>query len=317
MYRPLGASSLRVGPMAFGGNVFGWTADEQQSFLLLDAFVASGLNLIDTADSYSRWVPGHTGGESEAVIGRWLAARGPAMRRRVIIATKVGVEMGPGEQGLSREYILRAVDRSLARLQTDYIDLYQAHRDDSTTPLEETLGAFAALVRAGKVRHIGASNFTAERMAAALRSSDANGLPRYVSLQPRYNLYERALFEGELGPLCTREQLGVLPYFALASGFLTGKYRSAADAAKSPRGTRATEMLNPRGLRILAALDTVASEASATPAQVALAWLLTRGATAPIASATSVSQLQELIGATTLLLNQTQLVALDLASAAD
>ena len=317
MYRPLGASSLRVGPLAFGGNVFGWTADEQQSFLLLDAFVASGLNLIDTADSYSRWVPGHTGGESEAVIGRWLAARGPAMRRRVIIATKVGVEMGPGEQGLSREYILRAVDRSLARLQTDYIDLYQAHRDDPTTPLEETLGAFAALVRAGKVRHIGASNFTAERMAAALRSSDANGLPRYVSLQPRYNLYERALFEGELGPLCTREQLGVLPYFALASGFLTGKYRSAADAAKSPRGTRATEMLNPRGLRILAALDTVASEASATPAQVALAWLLTRGATAPIASATSVSQLQELIGATTLLLNQTQLVALDLASAAD
>ena len=317
MYRPLGASSLRVGPLAFGGNVFGWTADEQQSFLLLDAFVDSGLNLIDTADSYSRWVPGHTGGESEAVIGRWLAARGPAMRRRVIIATKVGVEMGPGEQGLSREYILRAVDRSLARLQTDYIDLYQAHRDDPTTPLEETLGAFAALVRAGKVRHIGASNFTAERMAAALRSSDANGLPRYVSLQPRYNLYERALFEGELGPLCTREQLGVLPYFALASGFLTGKYRSAADAAKSPRGTRATEMLNPRGLRILAALDTVASEASATPAQVALAWLLTRGATAPIASATSVSQLQELIGATTLLLNQTQLVALDLASAAD
>ena len=317
MYRPLGASSLQVGPLAFGGNVFGWTADEQQSFLLLDAFVDSGLNLIDTADSYSRWVPGHAGGESEAVIGRWLAARGPAMRHRVIIATKVGVEMAPGEQGLSREYILRAVDRSLARLQTDYIDLYQAHRDDPTTPLEETLGAFAALVRAGKVRHIGASNFTAERMAAALRSSDANGLPRYVSLQPQYNLYERALFEGELGPLCTREQLGVLPYFALASGFLTGKYRSAADAAKSPRGTRATEMLNPRGLRILAALDTVASEAGATPAQVALAWLLARGATAPIASATSVSQLQELIGATTLQLNQTQLVALDLASAAD
>ena len=219
--RRLGRSSLQVAPLAFGGNVFGWTADRARSFELLDAFVAAGFNLVDTSDAYSRWVPGHVGGESETIIGEWLAARGPAMRARVVIATKVGLEMGPGEQGLSRAYILRAVDRSLQRLRTDYIDLYQAHRDDASTPLEETLRTFDELIRAGKVRAIGASNYSAARLEEALRVSAAAGIARYESLQPNYNLYDRAGFEAELAPLCHREQLGVIPYFALASGFLS------------------------------------------------------------------------------------------------
>ncbi len=315
--RRLGRSSLEVGALAFGGNVFGWTADAARSFELLDAFVEAGLNLVDTADAYSRWVPGHSGGESETLIGQWLAARGPSMRARVVIATKVGVEMGPGEQGLSRSWILRAVDRSLQRLQTDYIDLYQAHLDDPATPLEETMRAFDDLVRSGKVRAIGASNYPAPRLAEALRLSAAEGLVRFESLQPPYNLVDRSTFETGLAELCEREQVGVLPYYALASGFLTGKYRSAADAGKSPRGARAGSMLDARGIRILAALDAVAAASGATPAQVALAWLLARGVTAPIASATSVPQLHELLGGLRLQLDRAAIDTLDGASAWD
>ena len=311
----LGRSALEVAPIAFGGNVFGWTADEATSFRLLDQFVESGFNLIDTADVYSSWVPGNVGGESERIIGRWLASRGPAMRTRVVIATKVGLEMGPGEIGLSREYILRAVDQSLRRLQTDYIDLYQAHRDDATTPLEETARAFDGLIRSGKVRAIGASNFSAARLAAALETSRSLGMARYECLQPHYNLLQRLEFESELAALCVQEELGVIPYFALASGFLTGKYREAADFARSPRGARMGEMLDDRGRRVLAALDSVAAKHGATPAQIALAWLLARGVTAPIASATSPSQLQDILGAARLTLDPASIERLDLASA--
>ncbi len=312
--RKLGDSGLTVGPLALGGNVFGWTADEAMSFKVLDAFVAAGLNLIDTADAYSRWIPGHQGGESETIIGKWLKSR--RNRAQVVIATKVGVEMGPGEQGLSRAYILRAVERSLQRLNTDYIDLYQAHRDDPETALEETLGAFGELIKQGKVRAIGASNYTAERLGAALKVSASQGLPRYESLQPWYNLYDRPAFEGELAALCRREHIGVIPYFSLASGFLTGKYRSAADLANRARAYRVKDMLNERGFRILRALDAVSREMGATPAQVALAWLIARGVTAPIASATSVEQLQELAGAARLELAAEAVQALDEASAA-
>ncbi len=297
--RKLGRSGLEAAPLAFGGNVFGWTADEPTSFALLDAFVAGGFNLIDTADVYSIWATGHVGGESEAILGRWLASRG--QRSRVLIATKAGMDMGNGNQGLSKAYILKAVERSLSRLQTDYIDLYQAHRDDDATPQDETLEAFALLVRQGKVRAIGASNFTAPRLESALRMSAALGLPRYETLQPEYNLYERAGFEGDLATLCAREEVAVVPYFGLGAGFLTGKYRSAADLRQSPRGARVKNMLTPRGFRILAALDAVAAELAATPAQVALAWLMRRVA-APIASATSVAQLEELMGAARLVL---------------
>ena len=311
--RKLGNSSLTVGPLALGGNVFGWTADEAVSFEVLDAFVDAGLNLIDTADVYSRWVAGHQGGESESVIGKWLKSRGA--RSKVVIATKVGVEMSPGEQGLSRAYILRAVERSLKRLNTDYIDLYQSHRDDPQTPLEETLGAYAELIEQGKVRAIGASNYTAERLGAALRLSAAQGLPRFETLQPGYNLYDRAQFEGDLAQLCRREQIGVISYFSLASGFLTGKYRSQADLANRARAYRVKDMLNERGFRILHALDAVARASGATAAQISLAWLIARGVTAPIASATSVEQLTELIGATRLVLSTEALSQLDAASA--
>jgi aryl-alcohol dehydrogenase-like predicted oxidoreductase len=310
--RKLGRSGLEVAPLAFGGNVFGWTADERTSFALLDAFVAGGFNLIDTADVYSRWVPGHSGGESEAIIGRWLVSRG--LRGRVLIATKAGMDMGGSDKGLSKAYIQQAVERSLARLRTDHIDLYQAHCDDPATPQDETLEAFALLVRQGKVRTIGASNFTAPRLESALRTSAALGLPRYETLQPEYNLYERAGFERDLATLCARESLGVLPYFGLAAGFLTGKYRSEADLAQSPRGARVKRMLNPRGLGILAALDAVAKELRATPAQVALAWLMQR-VTAPIASATTVAQLEELMGAARLALPADAASRLDAASA--
>ncbi|HVY82490.1 MAG TPA: aldo/keto reductase [Steroidobacteraceae bacterium] len=294
-HRPLGRSGLTIrGPFALGGNVFGWTADERKSFEVLDAFVAAGLNFIDTADAYSMWVPGHEGGESEAMIGKWLAARGN--RDKVLIATKLGVEVVPGESGLSRQYMQRAVERSLRRLKTDYIDLYQAHRDDPNTPIEETLAAFQELIKAGKVRAIGASNFSAPRLAESLRVSAEHGLPRYESLQPWYNLYNRAEFEHELAALCERENIGVIPYFALASGFMTGKYRSESDYARSPRGYRIKDMMNERGLRILGALDRLAKELNATPAQLSLAWLVARGVTAPIASATSAAQLHELLG---------------------
>jgi len=313
--RPLGNSGLTIGPFALGGNVFGWTADERASFEVLDAFVASGLNFIDTADAYSLWVPGHQGGESEEVIGRWLKSRGN--RDKVIIATKLGVEVVPGEQGLSRQYMQKAVERSLQRLNTDYIDLYQSHRDDPGTPIEETLEAYQELIKAGKVRAIGASNFTAARLAESLQVSAARNLPRYESLQPWYNLYDRAQFEESLAALCRTENIGVISYFSLASGFLTGKYRSEKDLASSARGYRVKDMLNERGLRILGALDTVARELGATPAQVSLAWLRARGVTAPIASATSASQLHELLGALELELDDASVKLLDDASAGD
>ncbi|MCW5610003.1 MAG: aldo/keto reductase [Rubrivivax sp.] len=312
--RPLGRSGLFTAPLAFGGNVFGWTADAATSFSLLDAFVDGGFNLIDTADVYSTWVPGHQGGESETVIGQWLAAA-PSRRDRVLIATKVGKPM-PGGKGLTRAWIRQAVEDSLRRLRTDRIDLYQSHEDDATTPFEETLAAFAELIAEGKVRAIGASNITAPRLAEALATSARLGLPRYETLQPHFNLVERRVFEAELQPLCVEQGLGVINFFGLARGFLTGKYRSEADLAKSPRGGGVKAYLNERGLGILAALDAVAAEAGATPAQVALAWQLAQpGISAPIVSATSVAQWSELAGAATLVLSPAQLERLGAASA--
>jgi aryl-alcohol dehydrogenase-like predicted oxidoreductase len=312
--RQLGNSGLQVAPLAFGGNVFGWTVGEPTSFELLDAFVAEGFNLIDTADSYSRWVPGHKGGESESVIGRWVQTRGN--RDKVIIATKVGSDMGQGKKDLSKSWILREVEESLRRLHTDYIDLYQSHWDDPTTPVEETLGAYDRLVRDGKVRVIGASNLTAQRLRESLDTSKRKGYPRYESLQPNYNLYDRAEFENELEPLCRKENLGVIPYFSLASGFLTGKYRTEADLASRARGAFVKKYLNERGLRILDALDAVAAEYKAKPAQIAIAWLLSRpSVTVPIASATNLDQLQELVQATRLQLSKQDVDKLDQASA--
>jgi aryl-alcohol dehydrogenase-like predicted oxidoreductase len=312
--RELGRSGLKVSPVCLGGNVFGWTADEKASFAVLDDFTGSGGNFIDTADVYSTWVDGHKGGESETVLGKWLKGRGN--RDKVIVATKVGSDMGNGRKGLKAGYIAQAVDESLKRLQTDYIDLYQSHRDDPETPQEETLEAYARLMKAGKVRAIGASNFTAERLAAALAISAANGLPRYESLQPEYNLYERAGYEKELEPLCRKEEIGVIGYFGLASGFLTGKYRSEADLAKSQRGSDIGQYLNARGFRILAALDQVAAETKATPAQVAVAWLISRpGVTAPIVSATKVEQSRDLLKAMRLKLSVAEIEALNAASA--
>jgi aryl-alcohol dehydrogenase-like predicted oxidoreductase len=311
--RKLGNTGLEAGPLALGGNVFGWTADEPTSFKLLDAFVASGLNLIDTADVYSKWIPGNKGGESETVIGNWLEKRGG--RDKVLIATKVGVEMAPGETGLSKAYILREVERSLSRLKTDYIDLYQSHRDDAETPLEETLETYAGLIKSGKVRAIGASNYKADRLAESLKVSAAKGLPRYETLQPWYNLYDRADFEGALADLCKRENIAVIPYFSLASGFLTGKYRSEKDLAGRARAYRVKDMLNERGFRILKALDTVSAEIGATPAQVSLAWLVAKGMAAPIASATNLDQLKEIVDGTALTLSAEAVRLLDEASA--
>lgn len=312
--RNLGTSILKVSPLCLGTNVFGWTIDENTSAFILDAFVAAGLNFIDTADIYSTWVPGHKGGESETIIGNWLKRSGN--RSKVIIATKAGMEMGPDDKGLSKAYIFRAVERSLQRLQTDYIDLYQSHRDDPSTPLEETLDAFAQLIKQGKVRVIGASNYTADRLAEALEVSQRHGLPRYESLQPQYNLCERAGYEAALEPLCLEKKLGVIPYFSLASGFLTGKYRSEADLAKSPRGAGVKKYLNERGFRILAALDQVAQNLHATPGKIAIAWLLARpSVTAPIASGSTVEQLHDLIDATRLKLDAESIELLNQASA--
>jgi aryl-alcohol dehydrogenase-like predicted oxidoreductase len=313
--RKLGRSGLETAAFSLGGNVFGWTADEASSFRLLDRAVAGGVSLIDTADVYSAWAPGHKGGESETVIGAWLKARGPAARAKVLIATKVA--MLAGRAGLKKANILAACDDSLRRLGVEVIDLYQAHRDDADTPLEETLEAFGALIKAGKVRAIGASNYSAERLRAALDVSAKHGLPRYETLQPLYNLSDRAGFEGGLQDLCAKEEIGVIPYYGLASGFLTGKYRSEADFSKSVRGPRMSNYLNARGVRILGALDEVAASLRATPAQVALAWLATRKSiAAPIASATRVEQLDELLGALTLHLTPAHLAALETASAA-
>ncbi len=313
--RSLGRSGLQVSPLCFGGNVFGWTADEATSFALLDAWVDAGFNFIDTADVYSRSAPGHTGGESESVIGRWLKRSGK--RHHIVLATKVGKDMGDGKVGLRPAYIRQAVEASLQRLQTDHIDLYQSHDDDTTVPLADTLGAYADLIRAGKVRAIGASNYSAARLQEALQTSERLGLPRYESLQPLFNLYDRAVFEDALQPLCVQQQVGVINFYALAAGFLTGKYRTAADAAKSARGANTTaKYLNDRGLRILAALDAVAQRYNATPGQVAVAWqMMQPGITAPIASATSVAQLHELVTATQLQLDSDALAQLDAASA--
>jgi aryl-alcohol dehydrogenase-like predicted oxidoreductase len=311
--RQLGQSSLHVYPITFGGNVFGWTADEAMSFKLLDAFVAGGFNFIDSADAYSRWHPGNKGGESEAIIGNWLKARGG--RDKVIIATKLGIEIVPGKKGLSRQYMMQAVEDSLRRLQTDYIDLYQSHFDDPATPIEETLSAYGELVKQGKVREIGASNFSVARLTESLTISKDKGLPRYQSLQPQYSLVERAEFEGPLEALCVKEHLGVIGYYSLASGFLTGKYRAPADAEGRARGGRVAKYLNDYGFGVLAALDDVAKRYHATPVQVALAWLIARpSVTAPIASATNLDQLAELMTAAEIRLDAAAIQQIDAAS---
>ena len=309
-HRQLGRSGLEVSPICLGGNVFGWTVDEAMSFRLLDAWVDAGMNFVDTADVYSRWVPGHAGGESEAILGKWFRQSGK--RNRVVLATKVGKPMGDNDKGLSNAYIRRAVEASLRRLKTEVIDLYQSHDDDAATPLEETLTAFADLIKEGKVRAIGASNHTGPRLALALETSRRLGVPRYESLQPLYNLVEREPYESELEPVCREHGVGVINFYALASGFLTGKYRSAADLGKSVRGKGAGKYLTERGLAVLGALDAVAATVGATPAQVALAWQIARpGITAPIASATSPAQLAGLVGAAALTLDTPSIELID------
>jgi aryl-alcohol dehydrogenase-like predicted oxidoreductase len=311
--RTLGQSGIEVPTLAFGGNIFGWTVDEAKSFKLLDAIVESGLNFIDTADGYSRWVPGNKGGESETIIGRWMKER--KARDKVVLATKVGMDMGGDKKGLKKSYIFKAVEDSLTRLQTDRIDLYQSHIDDLETPQEETLSAYAQLIKEGKVRAIGASNFTAARLKEALDLSEAHGLPRYETLQPHYNLYDRVDFETNLEALCLTQAVGVIPYFSLASGFLSGKYRSEDDMKKSARGGGIKKYLNPKGYRILAALDEVAKEQRSTPASVALAWLMARPSiTAPIASATSIEQVHALLEGTRIELTRANIETLTRAS---
>ena len=311
--RRLGESSLHVTPIALGGNVFGWTADEKMSFAVLDAFIGAGFNFIDTADVYSRWHPGNKGGESEGIIGKWLKARG--RRDKVIIASKFGMEMAPGRKGLSRKYMMQAVEDSLQRLQTDYIDLYQSHLDDPQTPVEETLSGYADLIKAGKVREIGASNFSAARLAESLKVSKENGLPRYQSLQPQYSLVERAEFEGPLEDLCLKEKIGVISYYSLASGFLTGKYRSKADMEGRIRAPRVAKYLNDYGFGVIKVLDEVAVRYGAKPGQIALAWLIARpSVTAPIASATNLEQLAELVKAAEIKLDAAAIQRIDQAS---
>lgn len=293
--RSLGRSGIEGAPFALGTNVFGWTIKESVAFDILDEFTRSGFNLIDTADVYSTWGPGNKGGESESIIGQWIRKR--KNRKDVVICTKVGKPMGPGKTGLSAKYIRQAVDDSLKRLQTDYIDLYQSHDDDPHTPMEETLGAYTDLIREGKIRAIGASNFTADRLAASLEISKANGYARYETLQPAYNLYDRSI-EKDLQPLCVMEEMGILPYYGLASGFLTGKYRGPEDLGKSVRGKGIQKYLDARGMKILSALDEISLKYKTVPATIALAWLMTRPAVvAPIASATSVQQLEDLLNA--------------------
>jgi len=309
----LGRSDVAVAPWCFGGNVFGWTADRDASFALLDAFVGAGFDFIDTADVYSRWVPGHEGGESETMIGDWLADR--KARDRVVIATKVGMGQPNRTGALDRAHITASIDASLKRLRTDRVDLYQSHADDAETPIAETLDAYAGLIKAGKVRILGASNFSAERLRASLDASAAEGLPRYETLQPEYNLSDRAGFEGAVQDLCVAEDIGVIPYFSLAAGFLTGKYRSEADFGKSPRGGGMAKHLTPRGLRILGALDAVSARHRASQAAVALAWLMAQPAVvAPIASATNLGQFRDLVKAAEIDLSAEDLAALDAAS---
>lgn len=313
----IGRSCIEVPPIVFGGNVFGWSADEATSFALLDALMERGFNCVDTADIYSMWVEGHQGGESETIIGKWLKARG--RREQVLILTKCGWPDTPGGGNLTAAHIVQSVEGSLRRLQTDYIDLYQAHFDDKVTPPEETLKAFQRLIEQGKVRAIGASNYSPDRLRQALETSEQQALPRYECLQPLYNLYDRKAFEGELESLCQQHGLGVISYFSLASGFLTGKYRSEADLGKSAaRGQAVRDYLNPRGLRILAALDQVAARYEAVPAQIALAWLIARPTiTAPITSATTLAQLDVMFGAAEIALDDEAIRQLDEASAFD
>ena len=312
--RQLGRTSLQIAPIVFGGNVFGWTADAKTSFDLLDRFVGAGLNAIDTADVYSAWAPGNKGGESEAIIGDWMKSRGN--RSQVVVVTKVGSPMGPGKKGLSAAYIAEAVEASLKRLQTDFIDLYLSHWPDPDTLYEETLGAYQGLVRQGKIRFFGASNLDAAQLAASLDAAQSKSLPRYDVLQPEYNLYDCQSFEGALRDLCIAEEIGVITYFSLAKGFLSGKYRSEADLGQSPRGSAVKAYLNKRGFRILAALDAIAVNRGASPAEVALGWLIAKpGVTAPIASATSLAQLESLIKSAGLTLSADEMNALDQASA--
>ncbi|BCH52888.1 aldo/keto reductase [Agrobacterium vitis] len=313
--RNLGRSGLTIAPVVFGGNVFGWTADEQTSFKLLDAFFEAGYNAIDTADVYSRWIDGHSGGESETVIGKWLK-QGHIARDKAVIVTKVGMDMGQGKPALSAKWIVEAVENSLKRLQTDYIDLYLSHTFDPDTPHEETLGAYAKLKDAGKIRAFGCSNFDAAQLQASFDAAAKAGLPRYDVIQPEYNLYTREKFEGSLADLCIREEIGVISYYALAAGFLSGKYRQAQDTEGKARSYRVNNYLNDKGHRILAALDTVAKETGTTAATVAIAWVAARpGITAPIASATSLSQLEAMVRAGTLELSSAQMQSLNEAGA--
>lgn len=312
--RQLGNSDLRIAPLVLGGNVFGWTIDEQQSFKILNAFVEKGFNAIDTADAYSRWAPGNKGGESETIIGKWMKDR--KNRQRIMIATKVGSDMGQGHKDISEKYILQAVDQSLQRLQTDYIDLYFTHWDDNQTPVEETLGAYDKLVKAGKVRWIGASNLSPQRLQASLDASKSKGYPRYEVFQPEYNLYDRQGFEEGVGKICKENNLGVISYYSLASGFLSGKYRSEADLNKSVRGGGIKKYLNERGMRILNALDAVSAKHNTTPSAVALAWVMNKpGITAPIASATNESHVQSFADAVATPLDKKDMQQLDSASA--
>ena len=312
--RRLGRTDLNIAPLVLGGNVFGWTADKKASFEVLDRFAAAGMTAIDTADVYSAWAPGNHGGELEAVIGEWMKARGA--RSRIIVVTKVGSPMGKGKEGLSALYIEEAVEASLKRLQTDVIDLYLSHWPDMATQIEETLGAYQRLIEKGKIRWCGASNLNVSLLEAALAAAKARGLPRYEVLQPEYNLADRHEFENGLAGLCEREELGVITYFSLAKGFLSGKYRTEADLAKSPRGGGVKAYLNPRGFRILDALEAVAPRHKAKPAEIALAWVMARpGVTAPIASATSVEQVDSLVRATELTLSAADMAALNEASA--
>ncbi|MGY0558509.1 MULTISPECIES: aldo/keto reductase [unclassified Lysobacter] len=313
--RTLGKTGLQIAPLVFGGNVFGWTADKDTSFAMLDRFIGAGLNAIDTADAYSAWVPGNEGGESETIIGQWFKAD-ISRRDKVVLITKVGSPLGPDRSGLSAKRIVGAAEDSLRRLQTDRIDLYLSHYPDEQTPVEESLRAYETLIKQGKVRAIGASNHSAAQLREALDVAGNAGLPRYDVLQPEYNLYDRAGYDGELRDVAMAEQLGVITYFSLASGFLTGKYRSKDDLGKSVRGGGVEKYLDARGLRILAALDAVAKARNAKAAEVALAWLIAReGVTAPIASATSVEQVDGLIRATRLTLTATDIASLDDASA--
>jgi aryl-alcohol dehydrogenase-like predicted oxidoreductase len=309
--KQLGNSGLVVAPLVFGGNVLGWTVNQEEGFKILDAFVDAGFNMIDTADIYCRWVPGNAGGESETIIGKWLSKSGK--RDKFLIATKVGMDMGEGRKGLTRSHIMASVEASLKRLQTDYIDLYFSHADDQSTPFEETLKAYDDLIKAGKVRVIGASNYSAPRLMEALKISQTHNLPSYQALQPHYNLCERALFEDELEKVCLDNNLGVVSYYSLASGFLTGKYRHATDLSKSQRGGGVEKYLNEKGLKLLSVLDDLASKHKSTPAQIALAWLMARpSVTAPIASATSLKQLTDIMKSASLKLDGNDLKQLNI-----